>query len=219
MSKIRKVRPANTLSIRRSNTLGKLINPKSSTHHCHKPLPGMEKAVFGLSSSAMLTWWKSLFKSNVENHLDPPRASKVSSILGKGWLSGIVNWFSLLLSMQNLVVPSRLGTKTAGANQAEWDGSTSPFSVIAFISFSANSLLESGILYGLSLTGLQSGAVLIVCSTKLVLPKSCEDLENWSFHWYNRERNFSFCDSSIFEELLVIRSSIWEQYSPDEILS
>ena len=55
ISKMRKVRPANTLSIKRSNTLEEMIKPDGKTRHCHKPLPGMEKEGFGLASSPMLT--------------------------------------------------------------------------------------------------------------------------------------------------------------------
>ena len=56
----------------------------------------MAKAVFSLSSSRTGVCQNPDAKSNVENHLHPPKALTVSSILGMGYESLMVTAFSLL---------------------------------------------------------------------------------------------------------------------------
>ena len=49
----------------RSNVAGALQSPKAITVNCHKPPPGHEKAVFGLSTSDSLTCQYPDLRSNV----------------------------------------------------------------------------------------------------------------------------------------------------------
>ena len=107
-------------------------------------------------------------------------ASRVSSILGSGWLSLNVYALSFLKSGQNLTLPSFFVTITTLLHQGLKLGSITPRSAISFISASAVSRLAKGILYGLCLIGFVS-LVSIVCSTNVVSPISLSELENVSW--------------------------------------
>ena len=74
-------RPERTSSISRSNVAGVLARPKGIFLNWYNP-NWVVKAVFSASSGAIGTCQYPLARSKVENHLDPLKASIVSSIRG-----------------------------------------------------------------------------------------------------------------------------------------
>ena len=78
-------------------------------------------------------------KSSVEKYLLPFKASRHSSIRGKGYTSFIVASFSLRKSMQNLRVPSFFLTKRIGDPQGDFEGRIWPPSSILVTSSSTYS--------------------------------------------------------------------------------
>ena len=86
--------PRKMVSISLSNVEGADVNPKGKTFHCHSPLL-VTNADLSLASSSIGICQYPLVISSVENHLLPPRASKLSSTLGRGYASLCVTEFSL----------------------------------------------------------------------------------------------------------------------------
>ena len=108
--------------MRRWNVPGALQSPNGITRNWYSPCC-VAKAVFSRSAGSTSTCQYPLARSSVENHLAAPSASSVSSILGRGWASFLVTWFTFRKSTQNRVDPSLFFTKTTGDDQGPWAGS------------------------------------------------------------------------------------------------
>ena len=92
-SKVCHWRPFNTFSISLSNVAGAEVRPKGNTFHCHSP-PRVTKADFYLASWSKGTCQYPLTKSRVLKYILPVKASKLSSILGRGYSSFLVTALS-----------------------------------------------------------------------------------------------------------------------------
>ena len=93
---VSQVSPSRVASINLAKVAGALQRPKGRTLNWYNCPPLVEKAVFSLSSSATGTCQYPDCKSSVEKNLLPSRASRESSILGKGVASFLVTSFSFL---------------------------------------------------------------------------------------------------------------------------
>ncbi len=76
--------PLNTASINLSNVAGALHSPNGMTVNCHSPCPN-EKAVFSLLAGSSSTSQYPLFRSMVEKHLAPFKASRVTGASVAQW--------------------------------------------------------------------------------------------------------------------------------------
>src|SRR4029434_2793548 len=89
---------------------------------------GVLKAVNSLVSAARGTCQYPLLRSRVVRYLALPSRSISSSTLGIGYGSKVDIEFNFLKSMQNLILPSFLGTSIIGHDHSLWEGSMMPIS-------------------------------------------------------------------------------------------
>ena len=136
-------------------------------------------AVFSQSFFNIFTCQYPLLRSRVENHFDPDKLSKQSSIRGKGNASFVVTVFNFLKSTPNLEEPSFFFTSTIGEAHGLSDGSMTRRSVISAIWPDSFSRWCTGNLRACWRIGGEF-PVLIWCWTMSVLPISLLERENMS---------------------------------------
>ena len=168
-------RPASTNSISRWYVAGAPVNPNGMKRNSWRPYL-LQKAVFGISFSAIGTWQYADKKSVTEYTVDPASALMESSILGIGSAFEFrVRLFSLLKSTHGQTSPVFFLTITKGEAHGEVDGHIPPCLVNFSIALRSSPAKANGIPRGGCFTGLES-PVSIVCSTKLVHPISNSSL-------------------------------------------
>ena len=106
---------------------GEFANPCPSTLNSYCPC-GVVNAVLCASSGLILIWKYPEFKSRDVNNFDPPRRSKVSSILGSGYRFLIVILFRALQSHTTRCPPAGFATNMTGAPKGELLGAMNSFS-------------------------------------------------------------------------------------------
>ena len=159
---------------------GALQRPKGTWLNSNSCPLLVQNAVFSLSCSDIGTCQYPLFRSRVENHLAPWRASRRSSILGKGWASLMVAALSWQKSTQNRRLPSFFLTITTGEAHGLFEGRMTRLDSIC-CTWAISSLRTAGFcrLYGWRRGG---PWVSIPCSSRGVLPRS-------SSPWLKTSRN------------------------------
>ena len=128
----------------------------------------LQKALLGISFSAIGTWQYANRKSVTEYTVDPASALMESSILGIGSAFEFkVRLFNLQKSTHGQTSPDFFLTITKGEAHGEVDGHITPCLVNFSIALRSSPAKANGIRRGGCFTGLEF-PVSIVCSTKLV---------------------------------------------------
>lgn len=170
------------LSITLWKAAGAFFRPNGILTYLKWP-PSTVKAVFGMSSGLISTWWYPLAKSRLEKYLVFPSWFNISLIFGIGFLSETVVSLSFLKSVTSLrflcpVASAFFYTTHTGALHREWLDLFTSFFSSSFTCFLISCLNANANLYGfLSVNG-------ILCFTKLVNV-------NGSFFFIKYVRKFS----------------------------
>ena len=114
LNRLKKIQPRifKTWFMRCRNVLGALERPNDMTSRSWRP-SFVLKAIFHLYHGLMGSWWYPLFKSIVENILEPSIMSNISSSLGMGKWYLIVILLISQLSTHILQLPSLFGVNKA----------------------------------------------------------------------------------------------------------
>ena len=112
--------------MRREKVAGALQRPKGTWLNSKSWPPLVQKAVFSLSRSWIGTCQYPLLRSRLENQRAPCKASRMSSMQGRGCASLMVAALSCQKYMQKHRLPSCFLTITVGEAQGLLDGRITP---------------------------------------------------------------------------------------------
>ena len=101
------------------------MSPKGITVYSYNP-PDVMNAVLGISEGSTGICQNPDRRSSDENRVEPANMSNVSSILGSGYLSGMVLTFRRRKSVQKRRVPSFFLASVTGAENGDLDGRITP---------------------------------------------------------------------------------------------
>eukprot|EP00063_Salmo_salar_P092401 XP_014067236.1 PREDICTED: ETS-related transcription factor Elf-4-like [Salmo salar] len=127
---------------------------------------------FGLAVNPVASRLMSTARSRrrVVMNLAFPKRSKSSSTRGMGYASNVEIAFTLLKSLQSLILPSGLGTRTMGLDHSLVDGSITPILSISLTSFLAMTRRASGILFLLRNINMATSVPMVLTSSGQLQP-------------------------------------------------